>query len=277
MIEVKDVYYTYPNGFTALRGVNLTIHKGECVAIMGENGAGKTTLVKHFNGLLKPTRGTVVVDGVKTKDASVAQLSRKVGLVFQNPDHQFFSETVEEEVAFALKNFGFPEDEVERRVEEVLKRMGLLGYRKSSPFSLSGGEKKRLAIASIVVFEPEYLVLDEPTIGQDYIQKVEIKKVIDSYLETGRTVVIVTHDLEFVVDLRPRVVLMSRGRIIADGKAEEILSDSKLMDDASLLLPQMTELAYKLGNPKIPRTILDENDMLEVVKPLLKHRGGWRS
>lgn len=277
MIEVKGVYHTYPNGFTALKGVTLTIRKGECVAIMGENGAGKTTLVKHFNGLLKPTKGTVTVDGIDTRDASVARLSRKVGLVFQNPDHQFFSETVEEEVAFALRNFRFPEDEVERRVTEVLKRMGLLEYRKSSPFSLSGGEKKRLAIASIVVFEPEYLVLDEPTIGQDYLQKAEIKRIIRSYLETGKAVVVVTHDLEFVVDLKPRVILMSRGRIIADGRAEKILSDPKLMDSASLLLPQMTELAYKLGNPKVPKTILDEYDMLEAVKPLLKQRGVWRS
>lgn len=273
MIEVKDLYYTYPNGFTALRGVSLTIGEGECIAIMGENGAGKTTLVKHFNGLLKPTRGVILVDGVDTRKASVAQLSRKVGLVFQNPDYQFFSETVKDEVIFALKNFGFPEDEAERRVKAVLEEMGLLRYLKASPFNLSGGEKKRLAMASIMVFEPKYLVLDEPTIGQDYLQKAEVKRLITSYLKKGRTVVVVTHDLEFVVDLRPRIVLISQGRIIADGEAEEILSDSELMDRASLLLPQMTELAYRLGNPKIPKVILDEEEMLETLKPLLKRRG----
>ncbi|MEM1569948.1 MAG: ABC transporter ATP-binding protein [Candidatus Bathyarchaeia archaeon] len=272
MIEVLDVYYTYPNGFTALKDVNLTIDRGECVAIMGENGAGKTTLIKHFNGLLKPTKGTVIVDGNNTKDLSVAQLSRKVGLVFQNPDHQFFSETVEEEVAFALKNFGFQEDEIKRRVDQALERMGLTQYRQNSPFNLSGGEKKRLAIASVVVFNPDYLILDEPTIGQDYLQKLEIIDIIRSFLKEGKTVVIVTHDLEFVVDLRPRTILMSQGRIILDDTADKALSNLKLLDEASLLPPQITELAYRLFNSPSLEGILDEKDLMEIVKPLIIRR-----
>ncbi|MEM2448294.1 MAG: ABC transporter ATP-binding protein [Candidatus Bathyarchaeia archaeon] len=272
MIEVLDVYYTYPNGFTALKDVNLTIDRGECVAIMGENGAGKTTLIKHFNGLLKPTKGTVIVDGNNTKDLSVAQLSRKVGLVFQNPDHQFFSETVEEEVAFALKNFGFQEDEIKRRVDQALERMGLTQYRQNSPFNLSGGEKKRLAIASVVVFNPDYLILDEPTIGQDYLQKLEIIDIIRSFLKEGKTVVIVTHDLEFVVDLRPRTILMSQGRIILDDTADKALSNLKLLDEASLLPPQITELAYRLFNSPSLEGILDEKDFMEIVKPLIIRR-----
>jgi len=272
LIEVLDVYYTYPNGFTALKDVNLTIDRGECVAIMGENGAGKTTLIKHFNGLLKPTKGTVIVDGNNTKDLSVAQLSRKVGLVFQNPDHQFFSETVEEEVAFALKNFGFQEDEIKRRVDQALERMGLTQYRQNSPFNLSGGEKKRLAIASVVVFNPDYLILDEPTIGQDYLQKLEIIDIIRSFLKEGKTVVIVTHDLEFVVDLRPRTILMSQGRIILDDTADKALSNLKLLDEASLLPPQITELAYRLFNSPSLEGILDEKDLMEIVKPLIIRR-----
>ncbi|MBS7618420.1 ABC transporter ATP-binding protein [Candidatus Bathyarchaeota archaeon] len=272
MIEVLDVYYTYPNGFTALKGVSLTIDRGECIAIMGENGAGKTTLIKHFNGLLKPTKGAVSVDGSNTMDLSVAQLSRKVGLVFQNPDHQFFSETVEDEVAFALKNFGFQEDEIKRRVDQVLERMGLIHYRQSSPFNLSGGEKKRLAIASVVVFNPDYLVLDEPTIGQDYLQKREIIEIIRSFLKEGKTAVIVTHDLEFVVDLRPRIILMSQGRIILDDTADKALSNLKLLDEASLLPPQITELAYRLFNPPGLEGVLDEKDLMKIIKPLLTRR-----
>lgn len=269
MIEVLDVYYTYPNGFTALKHVSLTIDRGECVAIMGENGAGKTTLIKHFNGLLKPTKGTVTVEGNNTKDLSVAQLSRKVGLVFQNPDHQFFSETVEEEVAFALKNFGFQEDEIKRRVDQALERMGLTQYRQNSPFNLSGGEKKRLAIASVVVFNPDYLILDEPTIGQDYLQKREIIEIIRSFLKEGKTVVIVTHDLEFVVDLRPRIILMSQGRIISDDNADKALSNLKLLDEASLLPPQITELAYRLFNSPSLEGVLDEKDLMKIIKPLI--------
>ncbi|MGB9684715.1 MAG: energy-coupling factor ABC transporter ATP-binding protein, partial [Candidatus Bathyarchaeales archaeon] len=153
MIEVQDVYFTYPSGVEALKGVSLTIQDGEFVAIMGENGAGKTTLVKHFNGLLKPTRGKVLVDGVETTKVSVATLARKVGFVFQNPDHQLFSETVEEEIAFALKNFGFSSDIIEKRVTWALNLLGLAQYRKTSPFMLSGGERKRVALASVLAWD----------------------------------------------------------------------------------------------------------------------------
>ncbi|MGB9134353.1 MAG: ABC transporter ATP-binding protein [Candidatus Bathyarchaeia archaeon] len=139
MIEAKDVYFTYPSGVEALKGVSLAIRDGEFVAIMGQNGAGKTTLVKQFNGLLKPTKGEVLVDSVSTRDASVARLSRNVGFVFQNPDSQLFCETVEEEVAFALRNFGFKETTLKKRITWALNLLGLAEYRKTSPFMLSGG------------------------------------------------------------------------------------------------------------------------------------------
>ncbi|MEM3716029.1 MAG: ABC transporter ATP-binding protein, partial [Candidatus Bathyarchaeia archaeon] len=167
MIEVEDVYFTYPNGVEALKGVSLKIYDGEFIAIMGQNGAGKTTLVKHFNGLLKPTRGRVLVDGVDTRHTTVASLARKVGFVFQNPDHQLFSETVEEEISFALRNFGFDENVIRERVEWALNLLDLAQYRKASPFMLSGGERKRVALASVLAWDPDILVLDEPTIGQD--------------------------------------------------------------------------------------------------------------
>ena len=167
MLEVKDLHYTYSTGLEALRGINLTINNGEFLAIMGQNGAGKTTLVKHFNGLLKPTTGTVLVDGINTRDVSVAKLARNVGFVFQNPDHQLFSETVEEEIAFALKNFGFEESVVTKQVDWALNLLDITEYRKTSPFMLSGGERKRVALASILAWDPNIVILDEPTIGQD--------------------------------------------------------------------------------------------------------------
>ncbi|MEM3704101.1 MAG: ABC transporter ATP-binding protein, partial [Candidatus Bathyarchaeia archaeon] len=203
MIEVQDVYFTYPSGVEALKGVSLTIQDGEFVAIMGENGAGKTTLVKHFNGLLKPTRGKVFVDGVETTKVSVATLARNVGFVFQNPDHQLFSETVEEEIAFALKNFGYSGEVIEKRVTWALNLLGLEQYRKTSPFMLSGGERKRVALASVLAWDPKILILDEPTIGQDYQQKEKLRQFILQMKSQKKTVVIVTHDVEFVAECGP--------------------------------------------------------------------------
>ncbi len=155
MIEAKDIRFSYLNKVEALKGVSLTIKDGEFVAIMGQNGAGKSTLVKHFNGLLKPSKGAVLVDGVETTKSSVAAIARNVGFVFQNPDHQLFSETVEEEIAFALKNFGFIPEVIEQRVTWALNLLSLTQYRKTSPFLLSGGERKRVALASVLAWDPK--------------------------------------------------------------------------------------------------------------------------
>ena len=265
MIEVKNVYFTYPNGVEALKGVSLKIDKGDFVAIMGQNGAGKTTLVKHFNGLLKPTKGDVFVDGVNTRDESVATLARKVGYVFQNPDHQLFCETVEQEIAFALKNFGFKEELIEKRVKWALNLLGLTQYRESSPFMLSGGERKRVALASVLAWDPEVVVLDEPTIGQDYMQKERLRQFIMQLRSQGKTVVIVTHDVEFVADCNPRIVLMANGKILADGPAEEILTNSNLLAKASVISPQITQIFLKLKHFGLPTKIIDVYKAREII------------
>jgi len=274
-IELEDVWFSYPNGVEALRGISLTIGEGEFVVIMGPNGAGKTTLVKTFNGLIKPTRGRVFVDGIDTKDATVAELSKKVGLVFQNPDHQLFCETVEEEIAFALKNFGFEEEEIEKRVDWALKTFGLEEYRDVSPLTLSGGEKKRVALASVLVWEPKYLVLDEPTLGQDYAQKERLRRLVRGLLG-DRAVVMVTHDVEFVADMRPRprLVLLSDGRLIADGRAEDILTDPRYIDMARLVRPQVPEVLRDLRSLGAPvRTdVLDVEEARDVILSALGAR-----
>lgn len=270
MIEVRDIYYSYPSGTQALLGVTLTIRDKEFIAIMGENGAGKSTLVKHFNGILKPSKGDVLVDGVPTTKASVAQLSRNVGLVFQNPDHQLFSETVEEEIAFGLRNFGFDQKEIEEQTTWVLNLLDLTRYRKASPFVLSGGERKRVALASVLVWNPKVVVLDEPTVGQDYSQKERLRKFVLDVNEQGRTVVMITHDVEFVADCSPRVVVMSKGQIVADGKAIDILTDTELLSKASILPPQVTQLLEKLSDLGLPRHILE----IRQVKLLLDHLVG---
>jgi energy-coupling factor transport system ATP-binding protein len=265
MIEVLEVYFKYPSGVEALKGVSLTIQDGEFLAIMGENGAGKTTLVKHFNGLLKPTKGKVLVDGVETTKVSVATLARTVGFVFQNPDHQLFSETVEEEIAFALKNFGFSQDVIEKRVEWALNLLGLTQYRKTSPFMLSGGERKRVALASVLAWDPKILILDEPTIGQDYQQKEKLRQFILQMKAQGKTVVIVTHDVEFVAECNPRVVLMRGGKIVADGEARRILTDPEILEQASIVPPQIAQIFINLSDMGFPKDVIDVYEAREIL------------
>lgn len=257
MIRVEGVHFAYPSSEDVLHGIDLELQDGEFVAIMGENGAGKTTLVKTFNGLLKPTRGAVTVDGVETRSSSVAALARKVGLVFQNPDHQLFSETVREELAFSLRNFGFAEDVIERRVTSLLETLDLTRYAGSSPFVLSGGERKRVALAAVLVWDPKHIILDEPTIGQDYLQKDRLRNFIVQLNAQGKTVVIVTHDVEFVAECRPRVVLLSSGRVVGDGPCEEVLTNDSALREASLVRPQIAKLMGSLHDLGAPKKVID--------------------
>jgi len=265
LIEVKDIYFTYPNDVEALKGVSLTIQDGEFVAIMGQNGAGKTTLVKHFNGLLKPTKGEVLVDGTNTKDTSVARLARNVGFVFQNADNQLFCETVEEEVAFALRNFGFKEVTLKKRVTWALNLLGLIEYRKTSPFMLSGGERKRVALASVLAWNPKVVVMDEPTIGQDYEQKEKLRQFIVQLNSQGKTVVVVTHDVEFVAECNPRVTLMAEGKIIADGVGKEVLTNLDKLNQASIVPPQVTQIFMELKEQGLPVDVIDLYEAREIL------------
>ncbi len=272
MIEVENLHFRYPNGVEALKGVSLVIKNGEFVAIMGQNGAGKTTLVKHFNGLLKPSEGTVRVNGEETTKTSVAALSRNAGFVFQNPDHQLFSETVEEEISFALKNFGFEEKTIEKRITWALNLLGLSQYRKTSPFLLSGGERKRVALASVLAWNPETLILDEPTIGQDYKQKEKLRQFIVQMQTQGKTVVIVTHDVEFVAECNPRVLLMKEGTIVADGEGREILTTPEVLAKSSIVLPQIAQIFIKLAPLGLPKDVIDVYEAKEILLKQLEKR-----
>ena len=247
MIAIQNVSFSYPDGPPVLHDVNLEIKDGDFVAIMGENGAGKTTLVKMFNGLLKPGKGSVEVDGVDTQKKSVAQMSRNVGLIFQNPDNQLFAETVKQELEFSLKNFGFNEEVIQKRVSSYMHILDLETYASSSPFVLSGGERKRVALAAILVWDPKHVIMDEPTIGQDYLQKERLRNFIMQLVSQGKSVVIVTHDVEFVAECKPRVVLLSHGTVIGDGPATRILTDPRLVDAASLTMPQIATLMKRLA------------------------------
>jgi energy-coupling factor transport system ATP-binding protein len=271
MIEFKDVTFVHSTGTRALDHVNLAIGEAQTVAIVGENGAGKTTLVKHITGLLKPTSGVVIVDGADTRQKTTAELSRKVGVAFQNPDHQLFSESVEEEIAFALRNFGFSNELINQRIDWSLNFFGLSEYRKSSPLTLSGGEKKRLTIACILSWDPKVVVLDEPTVGQDSIQKEKLSETIKMLQSTGKTVIIVSHDIEFLWPMQPRMIVMSKGKVIADGPAPELMLQQEILSNARVSQPQLVSL-YQILATRPPTPFVDVVDARNWIATIAKRR-----
>jgi energy-coupling factor transport system ATP-binding protein len=247
IIKISNVDYSHPNGIAALKNVSLQIKRGELVGILGTNGAGKSTLVRLMNALLKPTHGTVEVFGEDTSKTSAAKLSRRVGIVFQNPNNQLFSQSVRAEIEFGLRNFGFPRDIVTKRTDWALNTFSLSDFADRPPMELSGGEKKRLCNALVLAWDPDVLILDEPTVGQDSEQKEKLVQIIKLLLSESKTVILVTHDVEFVWPLQPRVILMSEGQIVADGMAQEILGDTSKTATANVLIPQLVDLFRKLG------------------------------
>jgi energy-coupling factor transport system ATP-binding protein len=259
VIEIAGLWHAYPGGLTALKNLDLRISAGEFVAIMGRNASGKTTLAKHVNGLLKPTRGKVKVAGIDTRDTTVAQLARKVGFIFQNPNDHIFADTVEEEVSFILKNLGFSREETARAVDEMLDRFNLTEYRRQYPRSLSGGERQRVAMASVLVAKPEVLILDEPTRGMEYGLKSELMRFLNEYRQTGRTVVLVTHDVETVAEFADRVVLLSEGRVVVDGNKHDVLSR------ALFFSPQINRLVQAFEEYGVPGDILTVEEAMSIL------------
>lgn len=257
IVSIKNLWYAYPDGPTVLKSVNLEMHRGELVAIMGRNASGKTTLVKHFNRLLVPTKGQVKIAGVDTRKASVAQLARQVGFVFQNPNDHLFADTVRDEIAFTMKNLGFDGEEARLRLDQALERFHLSEYRDRYPRSLSGGEKQRVALASVLAPKPQILILDEPTRGMEYRLKSELMSFLQEYCAQGNTVVLVTHDVEIAAEYAARVILMSEGRVIVDGEKHDVLSQ------ALLFSPQINRLAQSYGGHDMASKILTVSEALD--------------
>jgi energy-coupling factor transport system ATP-binding protein len=261
VIVCDDLWHVYPNGVEALRGVSLTVNEGEYVAFVGQNGSGKTTLVKHFNGLLKPTRGAVKVGGKDTQTVKVSVLSHTVGYVFQNPDDMLFCSSVEEEIAFGPKMVGVPEDETKEKVDAIIRDLGLEPLRDAHPFALSLGDRQRLAVACALSLDPEVFVFDEPTTGQDYFGGESIMKLIDQLYTRGKTIIIITHDMNLVAEHAKRVVVMSKGQPVLDGTPAKVYSNTSELTKLSLRPPQVTVLAQWLGCKD--RTILSVNQMCD--------------
>jgi energy-coupling factor transporter ATP-binding protein EcfA2 len=261
LITCEHLSFQYPNGVVALREINVLIYPGDYIAFVGQNGSGKTTLVKHFNGLLKPTQGTVKVFGEDTRDKKVSGLSRKVGYVFQNPDDMLFCSTVAEEIAYGPKMLGFKEAEIKENVERILHELGLADKREVHPFALSLGDRQRVAVACALSLSPEVFIFDEPTTGQDYFGGKSIMSLIDKLHAGGKTVVIITHDMPLVAEHAHRVVVMNQGQVAMDGTPLEVFSQASQLRQLSLRPPQVTILAQSLGLKD--RTILNVQQMYD--------------
>ena len=256
-----------------LRDLNLSIQKGEFVAILGHNGSGKSTLAKHFNGLLQPVAGNVYVDDKNTMDEALLwEIRSKVGMVFQNPDNQIITTVVEEDVAFAPENLCVPSAEIRKRVDEALKLVDMYRFRKHAPHMLSGGQKQRIAIAGAIAMRPDYIVLDEPTAMLDPKGR---REVMDTIVKLNReehiTIILVTHHMDEAAQAK-RVVVMNKGKIVMDDTPRNVFSHVKEMKEFGLDVPQVTELAYslkKMGYP-INHTVLSVSECVDEIMHCLE-------
>ena len=244
LIEFRNVCFAYYKE-NILENINLTINDGEFIAIVGRNGAGKTTLMKLFNGLLKPTSGTVSVDGLDTNVAKTSELAAHVGFLFQNPDRQICRNTVRAEIEFGLKCILKDKDEIELRCQTTIENFGFIADK--DPFSLSRGERQKVALASVLALKPKIMVLDEPTTGLDYKECMQIMKVIKELNSKGTTVIMVCHDMELVSDFADRVIVIGDKGVLADGECKCVMTNDSVLRRTSLAPPQIAQLGIRLG------------------------------
>lgn len=279
IIKTEDLVFDYPaqtpeeSDTRVLKSVNFTVKKGEFVAVLGHNGSGKSTLAKHFNAVLKPTSGKVLVEEIDTADDSrLLDIRQRVGMVFQNPDNQIVATIVEEDVAFGLENLGVEPKEIRRRVDEALRQVDMVEYYRHSPHQLSGGQKQRVAIAGIIAMRPDCIVLDEPTAMLDPRGRREVLSTIQELnRENGITVILITHYMDEAVKA-DRVVVIDEGNILLDGTPKEVFRNVEQLKNVGLDVPQVTELAYELRKEgiDIPDDILTEDECVAYLSKLLE-------
>lgn len=261
VIQCRDVEHIYPNGVQALKGIDLDIFKGEVVAIVGQNGSGKTTLAKHLNALLLPTNGEVKVNGEHTKEQGVYKIGQKIGYVFQNPDHQIFSELVYDEVAFGPRLREISEEEVEKRVKEALEAVGLTGFEQEDPFSLTKSGRQRVAVASVLAVKPDVLILDEPTTGLDYKEQRSMMDMVRRLNEQGSTIIFVTHHMWVVAEYAHKVFVVKDGQILVKGTTREVFSQEEILKDSFLRPPHFVQFSNQLG-----KTFLHPDEMISCME-----------
>lgn len=262
-LSLENVSFTYPNGHQALENVTMHIDKGERVAIIGQNGAGKTTTAKLMNGLNKPTTGDVIIDGWNTKEYTTAQISRKVGYVFQNPDDQIFHNNVFEEIAFGPKNLNRSEKEIQQSVQEAAEIVQINDLLQENPYDLPFSIRKFVTTASVIAMNPEVIILDEPTAGQDKKGLEILASTIDELVDRDKTVITITHDMEFVASNFHRTIVMAHRNKIADGSTREIFYQLDILEEAGVKPPHMSRLSQRLG---FDHQILVIRDMIHHIK-----------
>ncbi len=262
-INIEDVSFSYPDGTPAVENISLQVDKGENIAIIGQNGAGKTTTVKMLNGLLKPTKGNVIIDGWNTKDFTVAKMSSKVGYVFQNPMDQIFHNNVYDEVEFGPKKLNY--DDVRRKelVKEALELTELIGYVKENPYNLPYSIRKFVTIASIIAMDVEVVILDEPTAGQDLRGTRILDRLIRELIKKNKTVITITHDMEFVVNNFERVVVMANRRIISDGDRRSVFWKYEILKESKVKQPYISDLARELS---LGKEIISADEFIAALK-----------
>lgn len=251
IIEVKDLWHVYGKGEeenVALKELNLEIYEGDFVALIGQNGSGKTTLAKHFNGLLKPTKGKVFVAGLDTRKTPSTKLAEIVGYCFQNPDHQIFNTKVWDEVAFGPRNLFLRNEQVRERVSEALEQVALEGYDERNPFFLGKGERRKIAVASVLAMYPQLLVVDEPSTGMDWRDSTSMMDLVTKINRTGKTTIFITHDMNLVARSAKRVIVMAQGRILLDGPTRWVFSQEDILEKAYIRPPEITQLVGKLND-----------------------------
>lgn len=249
-VAIADLSFAYPGNPPALRGVDLTIERGRFFALVGGNGSGKTTLAKHLVGLLRPAAGQVEILGRLARDQSRAELARQVGYVFQNPEHQFVTQRVADELAYSLRG-RWGKEEADQRVAELLRVFGLTGYEDANPFALSQGQKRRLSVATMLALRQPVLILDEPTFGQDQQSTAALMGILQTLHAEGVTIIFITHDMQLVAEYADHVAVMHEGRVICQGEPRALFQDAALLQQASLALPPLAELANRLGLPSL--------------------------
>lgn len=247
-LSTENLSFTYPDGTQALKNINIEIEKGEKVAIIGPNGAGKSTLFSHFNGLTEPTSGCVKIEGkpISFEKDELLKVRQKVGIVFQDPNDQLFAPTVKEDITFGPMNLGLSYDEVEKRVEDALKMVGMENYEDKTPHHLSGGQQKRIAIAGIIAMKPELMILDEPTAGLDPDGVEKVLNIMNQLNEEGMTLIISSHDIDMISKYADKIFVLYNGEIIESGNKNKIFSDMELLKKAHLRTPITTEILYNL-------------------------------
>lgn len=247
-LRTRDLWYEYDTEIPALNGVDLRIPDNAYLAVVGQNGSGKTTLVKHFNGLLKPTRGEVWVYDRSTKSATVGELAHQVGYIFQNPDHQIFCATTREEIGFGPRNLGLAPGEVRARVDEALEIFALTPYADIPPAVLGYGLRRKVSIAAVYAMRPQILILDEPSIGLDWRSAQELMTRVDDLHDQGHTIILVTHDMRLVAEYTHQTLVMHQGDVLAYGPTGEILCRTEKLERAQIAPPQINRLAHRLSD-----------------------------